>query len=102
MGLGLDKVDHPIEPGFGIKAKEIAKGAGWWKNNEEKRNKLRELMLSFPSQHGGTSFRVVIDKKKHIDQYAFHTPAHEVAFQYMFEGAWMFGDPRAPDPPRLR
>lgn len=85
MGLGLEKMGHPLGHGFEIKAKEIAKGAGWWKNNEEKRNKLREFMLSFPKQYGGTSFLVVIDKQKHINQYAFPAPPHEVAFQYMFE-----------------
>lgn len=85
MGLGLEKMDHPLGHGFEIKAKEIAKGAGWWKNNEEKRNKLRELMLSFPKQYGGTSFLVVIDKQKHKNQYASPDPPHELAFQFMFE-----------------
>lgn len=85
MRIGLEKLDHPLGHGFEIKAKEIAKGAGWWKNNEGKRNKLRELMLSFPKQYGGTSFLIVIDKQKHINQYAFPGPPHEVAFQYMFE-----------------
>lgn len=79
-GLDLEKVDYPLGHGFEIKAKEIAKGSGWWKSNEGKRNKLRELFLSFPKQYGGTSFLVVIDKQRHMSQYATSAPPHEVAF----------------------
>lgn len=83
--LGLEKLVHPLGQGFEIKAKEIARGTGWWKNNEDKRNGLRELMLSFPQTYDGTGFLVIIDKEKHLSQYAFPDPPHEVAFQFMFE-----------------
>lgn len=83
--LDLEKLPHPLGQGFEIKAKEIAKGAGWWRSNQEKRNSLRELMLGFPTKYGGTAFLVVIDKQKHLNQYAFPDPPHELAFQFMFE-----------------
>lgn len=83
--LGLENNNLPLGHGFEIKAGEIARGSGWWKNNKEKRNAIREIMLSFPSQYGGTSFIVVIDKKKLMDQYAQPDEPYKLAFQYMFE-----------------
>jgi len=83
--IGLEKIEHPLGLGFEIKANEIAKGKGWWKHHNDERNALRELMLSFPLECKGTTFLVVVDKKRHASKYVFPDPPHEKAFQFMFE-----------------
>lgn len=94
--IGLEKLEHPLGLGFEIKAHEIAKGNGWWKHHTDERNALRELMLSFPLECNGTTFLVVIDKKKHALKYAFPDLPHEKAFQFMFERIqWFLLDQQA-------
>lgn len=83
--IGLEKLNYPLGLGFEVKAKEIAKGAGWWQQHNQERNALREQMLSFPLHSSGTTFLVVLDKSKHFEKYAFPDPPHEKAFQFMFE-----------------
>jgi len=48
---------------------DIGLGKGYWQKHNPERNKVRDLMLSYPSRYGGTAFVVVIDKQCHKDQY---------------------------------
>jgi hypothetical protein len=41
--VGYPDLNFPLGQGSEIKAKHVAKGVGWWKNNE-KRNNFRDLV----------------------------------------------------------
>lgn len=85
QNINLDKLPYPLGLGFEIKAQEIAKGSGWWKSHNDERNRLRELMLSFPTSSSGVGFLVVIDKLAHAKKYNNPEPPHKIAFQFIFE-----------------
>jgi hypothetical protein len=87
-GTGVDcEVALPLGQGSEIKAKHVAKGVGWWKNNE-KRNNFRDLMLSFPTDTAGAGFAVVVDKKRHLKKYSdkAQNPV-ALGMTYLFERA---------------
>ena len=56
-GLKIDGVvGESIGNGVEIKARDIAKGSGYWGKNEKERNVLRILFLGSVSKYGGTAF----------------------------------------------
>jgi len=83
--LKLPGFSKPLGQGIEIKAKDIAKGRGWWEVHNEKRNKVRNLMLSFPKQNDGCAIVSIIDKKAHYQKYAFPASPYTLALQFVFE-----------------
>jgi len=71
--------------GFEIKARDIARGNGWWGKHETERNSMRQLMLSLPAKYSGSALLVVVDKQKHLDQYAYPENPYMLALKFMFE-----------------
>lgn len=90
--IKLEKSNHPIGQGFEIKAKEIAKGNGWWKKNPESRSSIRDLMLSTPNRFGGVSFLVIIDKKMMIQRYSEPEDPVKLSLRYLYERVQKFLD----------
>ncbi|NRA48535.1 MAG: DUF3800 domain-containing protein [Phaeodactylibacter sp.] len=87
QALNLPKTlyPHPIGLGSEIKASSIAKGKDWWHKNTETRNRVRDLMLSFPDKADGEVILVIIDKKALNERYANpHNPV-DMAMRYLFE-----------------
>jgi len=80
-GLDSQKLGRGIE----IKAKDVDSGQGYWHNNEEHRNQVRDLFLSAPSEHGGNAIVVVVDKQAHIQKYVDPQEPHDLALQFLFE-----------------
>lgn len=83
--LPLEVKSPPIGQGFEIKAREVARGNGWWKHNVPQRNAVRDLMLGAPAKFGGVGFLVVIDKKTLLEKYAFPDAPHKIALRYLLE-----------------
>jgi hypothetical protein len=54
--LNLPGLEFPLGQGSEIKARELANRSGWWRNNERERTRVRDLMLGFPAEYGGTAF----------------------------------------------
>jgi hypothetical protein len=75
----------PLGRGFEIKARDVAQGSGWWRDHNEERNQVRDLMLSFPKNFDGTAFVVIVDKKAHLYKYAFPEDPYLLALQFIFE-----------------
>ena len=46
--LHIPEMSNPMGQGFEIKARDIARGKGWWQNHTNERNEVIDLMLSFP------------------------------------------------------
>jgi hypothetical protein len=91
--LPLEVKAPPLGQGFEIKAREIARGHGWWRHNEPQRNAVRDLMLRAPGGFGAVGFVVVIDKKLHLEKYPLPDPPHEIALRYLLERAqWKLKD----------
>jgi hypothetical protein len=85
--LNLQGLEFPLGQGSEIKARDVARGAGWWANNDAERNQFRNMMLSFPSQNRGVAFVVVIDKARHRDQYARPKDPVALGMGFLFERA---------------
>lgn len=83
--LNLPEASTPLGQGREIKAREIATGTGWWRNNDESRNGIRDLMLSWPKVQGGTAMLVVIDKAAHQQKYYTPKNPYILALQFMLE-----------------
>ena len=83
--LGIPRQDHPIGLGSEIKAREIARGGGWWTAHDRERNVIRELMLTAPARYGGTAIVVVVDKIAHLRQYVEPADPYALAHQFLFE-----------------
>jgi len=83
--LNLPGADKPLGLGFEIKAKEIATGKGYWGLHDEERNKVRNLMLSFPKESGGYAIIVVIDKRAHFNRYARPEDPYKLSFRFLLE-----------------
>jgi hypothetical protein len=46
--LEVPGLEFPLGQGSEIKARDVARGTGWWGNNNGERNQFRDLMLTFP------------------------------------------------------
>ena len=75
----------PLGQGYEIKGSSIANGSPPWKKDNESRNKVRDLMLNFPSRNDGRICLCVIDKQRHLDKYTEPNPPHELALQFVLE-----------------
>lgn len=71
--------------GTEIKASDIARGLGPWKDNTPARNAVREGYLSIPSAYGGTVIVVVVDKQAHKDKYPHPNNPYLLALRYGME-----------------
>jgi len=83
--LNLPGANKPLGLGFEIKAKDIATGKGYWGTHNEERNKVRNLMLSFPKDNSGHAIVTVIDKKAHFNKYVNPEYPYKLALQFIFE-----------------
>ena len=83
--LNLPDLEFRLGQGSEIKARDVARGDGWWGNHNEQRNRFRDLMLGFPAEYGGAAFITVIDKARHRDQYAYPEDPVSMAMKYLFE-----------------
>jgi hypothetical protein len=83
--LDLSGLEFPLGQGSEIKARDVARGTGWWANNNVKRNQFRNLMLGFPQTNSGVAFVVVIDKARHRNQYAYPQDPVALGMGYLFE-----------------
>jgi hypothetical protein len=81
----LTAIKPPFHEGLKINPIEIVEGTGQRGNNEAERNSIHNWILGFPNENNGTSFLVVIDKKKHLNRRPNPYDPHKIAFQYMFE-----------------
>jgi hypothetical protein len=72
--------------GFELKAKDIARGYGWWGDKPEEREVVRNLMLELPALFAGRAFLLVIDKHELLTKYGEKARDPQVvAFQYTLE-----------------
>jgi len=83
--LNLPGANKPLGLGFEIKAKEIATGKGYWGSHNEERNMVRNLMLSFPEENCGCTIVVVINKRAHLNRYAYPENPYRLSFQFLLE-----------------
>lgn len=90
--IKLEKYNYPIGQGFEIKARDIAKGNGWWKKNTESRLAIRDLMLTTPNKSGGITFLVIIDKKKMLQQYSEPEDPVKLSLRLLYERVQKFLD----------
>lgn len=83
--LNLPGAVKPLGLGIEIKARDIARGEGWWQSHNQERNSVRDLMLSFPPKNDGVAFVVVIDKKSHFDKYISPEDPWSLSLRFIFE-----------------
>jgi hypothetical protein len=84
-GLGIPFAKMPLGQGFEIKAREIVRGGGWWKDHEDARNAIRDVMLGAPAVYGGQAICIVIDKAKHQATYYSPEDPYDLAHQFLLE-----------------
>jgi hypothetical protein len=77
--------DLEIGQGYEIKAKDIAKGSGWWSNHNHERNIVRKKMLSFPNKCGGSAFVLAVDKEAHFRKYTYPDNPYLLALKFIIE-----------------
>jgi hypothetical protein len=75
----------PIGQGYEIKARDIVKGSGFWKDQQKKRINIRHKMLSFPRDYDGTAFIVGINKKAHLERYSTPHNPYLLSFEWILE-----------------
>lgn len=85
LGLKIKGAKEPLGLGFEIKASDIARGAGYWRRNNRKRNVVRNTMLSAPAQYGGTAFVAIIDKAAHKNRYTNPADPCRLSFEFICE-----------------
>lgn len=90
QALGLPDQTFPIGRGFEIKAGDVARGRGWWKEKGEARESVRDLMLAAPRKYDGAAAVVVIDKQKHFERYMSPDEPHRLALQFALERVHIF------------
>jgi hypothetical protein len=84
--LNLPRFGHPLGKGGEIKARDVARGGGWWQEHDHERNRVRDLMVSFPARYNGVGIVVVIDKKRHLDRYGQRSENPvTLSLKYLFE-----------------
>jgi hypothetical protein len=88
--LNLQGVDKPLGQGFEIKARDVATGSGYWRTHNEKRNVIRDIMLTAPKKYGGTAFVVVISKLAHRERYPNPVDPYQLSLEFIFERLQMY------------
>jgi len=83
--LNLPGADKPLGLGFEIKAKDIAVGSEYWTSHNDERNKVRDLMLSFPKENGGCAFVVAINKQAHSERYKKPQNPYTLSLKFILE-----------------
>lgn len=82
--------DQPIGLGHEIKARDIARGTGWWRDHNVERNIVRDLFLLAPIKASGTAFVAVIDKAKHQAKYVTPANPYFLAMTFVLERVDLF------------
>ena len=80
---GLDA--KMIGIGQEIKAKDVDSGSGYWRNNKEHRDKVRDLFLGVVKKHSGTAFVITVDKQAHLDRYVSPIDPDKLSLQFLLE-----------------
>lgn len=88
--LDLEDATQPLGQGFEIKARDVASGSGCWRTHDDKRNVVRDIMLTAPKKYGGTAFVAVIDKLKHRERYAHPVDPYQLSLEFIFERLQMY------------
>lgn len=83
--LNLPNADRPLGLGFEIKARNVATGTGWWRRHQDIRDKVKNIMLSFPKENNGVAIVVVIDKKAHQERYFTPENPYHLALRFLLE-----------------
>jgi hypothetical protein len=83
--LHLPECSAPLGLGFEIKAKDIAKGTGWWQDHNDAREAVRQIMLSFPKEYDARITVIVVNKQKHYDKYSTPENPYLLSLQFAFE-----------------
>jgi len=68
-----------------MKAKDLDSGSGYWRDHEEHRIAVRDLMLSVPKNCSGCAFLVIVDKANHLRRYAYPDEPDILALKFLFE-----------------
>jgi hypothetical protein len=88
--LNLEGAAQPLGQGFEIKARDISSGSGYWRNHNDERNAVRDIMLKAPKKYGGTAFVVVIDKLAYRKRYAHPEDPYLLSLEFIFERLQMY------------
>lgn len=83
--IGLPEYIVPLGLGYEIKAKDIAKGNGWWQGHNTERNAVRDLMLTLPKRYDAYVITIVVDKERHKKRYSFPDNPYLLALQFALE-----------------
>jgi hypothetical protein len=83
--LRIPGQEAPLGLGYEIKARDIARGTGWWQDHELERNTVRETMLLAPLKFEGVAIVVLIDKAAHLRQYAYPDNPYQLARRFLLE-----------------
>lgn len=92
---GIDELNLPVKSpplglGFEIKAREIARGSGWWGEHNDQRNRVRDLFLSSPRRSEGVAFVASIDKCAHFAKYVEPADPYMLALTFVLERLEMY------------
>jgi len=84
--LGIEGVDaKKLGKGIEIKARDIARGGGYWARNEAKRNGVRDTFLGSVKKFDGTAFLSIINKRPHSEKYGSPADPDGLALNYIYE-----------------
>jgi len=89
-GLNLEGGNQPLGKGFEIKARDVAKGYGYWRNHNNERNAVRDIMLEALKKWGGTAFIAVIDKQAYKERYVSPKDPYRLSLEFIFERLQMY------------
>ena len=88
--LDLEREHHPLGQGFEIKARDIVRGSSYWKTHDDKRNAVRNIMLTAPVKYEGKAFVVVINKQAHQERYAYPDNPYMLPLKFILERLQMY------------
>lgn len=88
--INLEGITKSIGKGFEIKARDIAKGSGYWKNHPKEKDEVLRIMLTAPKKYDGTAFVVIIDKLDHRKKYESPADPYLLSLEFIFERLQMY------------
>jgi hypothetical protein len=80
-GMRGKKLGNGIE----IKARDIARGSGYWSHHEQQRNEVRSTFLESVLKFNGVAFLSIVDKKAHKERYSTPADPMLISLKYIYE-----------------